>query len=143
VGIPTDIYDRPATMFVAQLVGSPKINLVRASCDGQNLVLDGSGYRVPVENVCENGAAALPESFTLGVRPEDVQLTPKGAFAGTIMLVEPLGVETLLHIKVDGQVIICTVPGIASAKLGDDVHFDIARERLHLFHPVTGARLNA
>jgi multiple sugar transport system ATP-binding protein len=141
-GSPTDIYDRPATMFVAQLVGSPKINLMRANCDGNDLVLAGSAYRVPIGSICGNGEPSLPEAFVLGVRPEDVRLTPDGAFAGTIMLVEPLGVETLLHIKLDGQVIICTVPGIAVAKLGDTVHFDIARERLHLFHPVTGVRLN-
>jgi multiple sugar transport system ATP-binding protein len=64
------------------------------------------------------------------------------AFAGSIILVEPLGVETILHIKVDGQVVICSVPGIAKAKLGDNVRFDIQRERLHLFDSITGARLN-
>jgi multiple sugar transport system ATP-binding protein len=141
VGTPTDIYDRPATMFVAQLVGSPKINLLRANCDGETLVLEGSDYRAPIAQVCQAGSV-LPESFILGVRPEDVRLEPKGAFAGSIMLVEPLGVETLLHIKVDGQVVICTVPGIARTKLGDNVRFDIQRDRLHLFDPVTGERLN-
>jgi multiple sugar transport system ATP-binding protein len=142
VGTPTDIYDRPATMFVAQLVGSPKINLVRANCDGESLVLEGSDYRVPIESICRQGNSSFPAAFILGVRPEDVRLDPKGAFAGSIILVEPLGVETILHIKVDGQAIICTVPGIAKAKLGDNVRFDIQRERLHLFDPITGARLN-
>jgi len=142
IGTPDDIYDRPATVFVAQLVGSPKINLLRANCSGQGLVLEGSNYAVPVTSICDSEQMALPESFILGVRPEDVRLNAKGTFAGSIGLVEPLGVETLLHIKVDGQVVICTVPGISRSKLGDDVRFDILRERLHLFNPVTGTRLN-
>ncbi len=146
VGTPEDIYDRPATVFVAQLVGSPKINLLRVSCAGEELSLDDSAYRVPMEGVCaatEAGADGLPPAFILGVRPEDVQLSAGGTFIGTIVLVEPLGVETLLHIRLDGQVVICTVPGIAKARLGDVVHFDVNKDRLHLFHPVTGARLNA
>jgi multiple sugar transport system ATP-binding protein len=146
VGTPDDIYDRPATLFVAQLVGSPKINLLRVNCDGKELILEGSAYTVPMQSVCSDGgqtAGALPPKFILGVRPEDVRLTSDGAFAGTIGLVEPLGVETLLHIRMDGQSVICTVPGITKARLGDAVRFDVNKERLHLFDAVTGRRLNA
>jgi multiple sugar transport system ATP-binding protein len=151
VGTPEDIYDRPATVFVAQLVGSPKINLLRVNCSGQDLILQGSEYRVPIQSVCAepgNGAPVqgieqgLPPAFILGVRPEDVLLAADGVFAGTIGLVEPLGVETLLHIRVDEQVVICTVPGIAKERLGDLIRFDLNKDRLHLFDPVTGARLN-
>jgi multiple sugar transport system ATP-binding protein len=147
VGAPDDIYDRPATVFVAQLVGSPKINLLRVNCDGNQIVLEGSAYKVPMRSVCADEVGAihespLPNAFILGVRPEDVRLAADGAFAGTIGLVEPLGVETLLHIRVDGQVVIGTVPGIARARLGDAVRFDVNRERLHLFDAVTGARLD-
>jgi multiple sugar transport system ATP-binding protein len=90
-----------------------------------------------------NGNGALPPSFILGVRPEDVRLTADGAFVGTIALVEPLGVETLLHIRVNGQLMVCTVPGISRARLGDTVRFEVNRERLHLFDSTTGNRLNA
>jgi multiple sugar transport system ATP-binding protein len=143
VGTPDDIYDRPATTFVAQLVGSPKINLLNASCDGGRLTLDGTNSSVSLAQVCDQAnAGSLPSQLVLGVRPEDVRLARDGAFAGTVTLVEPLGVETLLHIKLDGQSMVCTVPGIAAARLGENIRFDIARERLHPFHPVTGKRLN-
>src|SRR5512146_943749 len=65
-GTPDDIYDLPATTFVAQLVGTPKINLLPATrADGTVRVKD-SKVTVPAPRL------ALPDSFLLGVRPEDI-----------------------------------------------------------------------
>jgi multiple sugar transport system ATP-binding protein len=140
IGSPTDIYDRPATTFVAQLVGSPKINLLDAKCDGGTLCLAGSDNRVCLADVCGDGGT-LPEQFILGVRPEDVRLQADGIFGGEIVLVEPLGVETLLHIKVGEPTLVCTVPGISNTQRGDTVRFNVVRERLHFFDWTRGTRL--
>jgi multiple sugar transport system ATP-binding protein len=140
VGTPEDIYDRPASTFVAQLVGSPKINLLEASRENGMMRLARSSVQLPL---AELGAdyTKLPATFMLGVRPEDVQPQADGNFAGTIALVEPLGVETLLHIRVGEQPAVCTVPGIFSARLGEEMRFNIAQERLHYFHPASGERI--
>jgi multiple sugar transport system ATP-binding protein len=55
--------------------------------------------------------------------------------------VEPLGVETLLHIKIGEQTIVCTVPGISGVRRGDTVRFNVVRERLHFFDWARGTRL--
>jgi multiple sugar transport system ATP-binding protein len=142
IGSPTDIYDRPATTFVAQLVGSPKINLLDADCIDGIMCLARSDNRVCLADVCGNGGA-LPAKFILGVRPEDVRLQSDGAFGGEVILIEPLGVETLVHIKLGEQTLVCTVPGISGTRRGDNVRFNVVRERLHFFDPTQGTRLKA
>lgn len=140
VGSPEDIYDRPATTFVAQLVGSPKINLLRAATENGTLIVADSGMRLPACELC-NDPANLPQQFILGVRPEDVRPDPTGLFTGEIILTEPLGVETLLHIKIGEQMVVSTVPGITTARIGETVQFQVVRERLHFFNEVSGERI--
>jgi multiple sugar transport system ATP-binding protein len=142
IGSPTDIYDRPATTFVAQLVGSPKINLIDANCEDGTLCLARSENRVCLADVCGDGGT-LPPKFILGVRPEDLRLRPDGIFGGEVVLVEPLGVETLLHIKIGEQTLVCTVPGLSSTGRGDTVRFNVVKERLHFFDRTRGTRLKA
>ena len=142
VGTPEDIYDRPATTFVAQLVGSPKINLLDAATENCTLTLAGSDVHLPSCEVCSD-PKNLPKEFILGLRPEDVRPDPAGLFAGEIALTEPLGVETLLHIKIGQQTIVSTVPGISALRRGDNVKFGIVRERLHFFDRTSGARFTA
>jgi multiple sugar transport system ATP-binding protein len=75
----------------------------------------------------------LPVSLTLGVRPEDVQPAGDGVFSGQVALIEPLGVETILHIQNGGQTLLSIVSGMTHWRVGDTVRFNIVRERLHYF----------
>jgi multiple sugar transport system ATP-binding protein len=129
IGDPNDIYDRPASIFVAQLVGSPRINLVPAARENGNLHVENSPLVLPVPN----GDSELPGTFTLGVRPEDIQPAAEGNFEGTAVLIEPLGVETVVQIQAGEQIITSLVPGAVNIHIGDDVRFDIVQERLHYF----------
>ena len=142
VGTPEDIYDRPATTFVAQLVGSPKINLLNASTENGTLTLKGSDVHLPSCEVCAD-PKNLPTDFILGIRPEDVRPDPAGLFAGEVALIEPLGVETLVHIKIGEQTVVSTVPGISALRRGDNMQFGIVRERLHFFDRTSGLRFAA
>jgi ABC-type sugar transport system ATPase subunit len=137
IGTPTDIYDRPATIFVAQLVGVPRINLVEARRDNGTLSIMNSPIRLPVP-----ATGQLPGAFKLGVRPEHVQPDAQGEFTGQLVLIEPLGVESILHITVGEQSLVATVPGITQYKLDDEVRFNLVRERLHYFAN-DGIRINA
>jgi multiple sugar transport system ATP-binding protein len=130
IGTPRDIYDRPATTFVAQLVGTPRINLLEAAAiDGTVRVVDSTVHFPLAEG---NG---LPTSFLLGVRPEDVRLQSDGEFSGEIMLTEPLGVETIVHIKTGEQTLLSLAPGMTDVQVGEQARFSILRERLHYFEP--------
>jgi multiple sugar transport system ATP-binding protein len=123
-GAPVDIYDQPATTFVAQLVGTPRINLLEAARDGGEVSLKGGGLSLPAPRF------PLPASFLLGIRPE-----PKGAFLGKVFLTEPLGVETILHIRCGELTLLSLVPGMAAQRVGEELRFGILQDKLHYFGP--------
>jgi multiple sugar transport system ATP-binding protein len=129
VGDPNEIYDRPASVSVAQLVGSPRINLLPTDTVNGAMHVRSSSLSLPIEEA----KGDLPQSFTLGVRPEDISPNPEGEFVGDCILVEPLGLETVIHITVGEQSIKSLVSGLSDLKIGDDVRFDIVRDRLHYF----------
>jgi multiple sugar transport system ATP-binding protein len=134
IGTPTEIYDHPATTVVAQLVGTPRINLFDARNAGSYLSIDRSDINFSSQN------GQLPADFLIGIRPEDVRLGSDGAFSGRITLTEPLGVETIIHVRSGDQVLLSVVSGAAPFGIGTDIRFDIARERLHFFNR-DGARI--
>jgi multiple sugar transport system ATP-binding protein len=128
IGSPNDIYDRPATTFVATMVGTPRINLLQSARQDGKLYIDRSeiGFSLPAE-------PELPDTFLLGIRPEDVDLTPRGEFTGEVVLTEPLGVETILHVRTGEQTLMSIDTGVTELRVGSVVNFNIIRERLHYF----------
>lgn len=126
-GTPSDIYDRPATTFVAQLVGTPRINLFQATRENGSVRIKSSDLHIPAPKL------ALPAEFLLGIRPEDIRPRDSGEFLGRVVLTEPLGVETILHIKSGEQTMLSLVPGMTHVAMGDQVRFDIAQDKLHCF----------
>ncbi|HXF60831.1 MAG TPA: ABC transporter ATP-binding protein, partial [Caldilineaceae bacterium] len=130
IGTPHDIYDRPGTVFVAQLVGSPRINLLAATYAGKTVHVADSDIHIALDGA----RVGLPGAFTLGIRPEDVQITPEGAHTGEVTLVEPLGVETIIHIRSGRQTLLSMAAGMAPWRIGDRVRFDVARSHLHFFN---------
>jgi multiple sugar transport system ATP-binding protein len=136
-GTPEDIYDRPATTFVAQLVGTPRINLFPARREDHTLQVNNSSISLPVPESQE-----LPAKLVVGIRPEDVNPDPTGSFSGQVALTEPLGVETIVHIRAGQQTLLSLIPGMTALRIGDDVRFNIAPERLHCFQ-LDGKRVQA
>ena len=137
IGTPVDIYDRPANMFVAQLIGSPGINLLDTSLEDGTMHIDNSTIKISLNSHANN----LPEHFVTGVRPEDVHPVDNGDFNGEVALIEPLGVETILHIKSGGVTLLSTVSGMANWKIGDTIQFNIVHEHLHFFNKQTQKRI--
>jgi ABC-type sugar transport system ATPase subunit len=132
VGTPADVYERPADVFVARLVGSPGMN-----------VLEGRGRGMGDEGrVVEAGSLVVPVALTeyegqlfLGVRPEHVGLcaVDKGVGNGDVLVVEPRGNETIVHLNVGGQPLVARLPGLVDVQLGTRVGVKLDRSRLHLF----------
>jgi multiple sugar transport system ATP-binding protein len=128
IGTPGDIYDKPASTFVAQLVGIPRINLLEAKRQNGHLHICDSEITLPIPAELD-----VPQEFLLGIRPEDVSINADGDQQGEIILTEPLGVETVVHIRSDQQNLLSLVPGITDLKIGDRSKFSIVRSRLHFF----------
>jgi multiple sugar transport system ATP-binding protein len=127
VGKPEEIYDQPATTFVARLVGTPRINVFEAAPENGRMMIQDSELHLATPGT------KLPASFLVGIRPEDVDPDPDGPFSGRVILTEPLGVETILHIQSGRKTIISLVAGMTDIQVGQSIRFSITEERLHLF----------
>jgi ABC-type sugar transport system ATPase subunit len=139
LGTAEDIYDRPANTFVAQLVGTPRINLLRSTYTDGQVQIGGSGVKLPI---APNHNGQLPATLTLGIRPEHVAPASDGEFSGQLALIEPLGAETVLYITLGEQSILSMVSGISGYRIGEHVRFNIAHDHLHFFGR-EGVRLSA
>jgi len=128
IGTPDEIYDQPANTFVAQLVGTPRINLFNSVREDGKVHVPSSELNIPAP-----AGLALPGEFLLGVRPEDVKLDPEGEFSGRVALIEPLGVETIVHIHLGQLTLLSVIPGMTQVTFDDVIRFNIVQERLHWF----------
>lgn len=96
IGTPMALFQKPATRFVAGFIGSPAMNFLTMPASD----LPDWLPRVPMEAV-----EPLESTISVGIRPEHITLTPAGTghLEGRIELVEPLGSESLVHVRVSGH----------------------------------------
>ena len=92
VGPPADVYDQPASLFVASFVGSPGMNFIPGVAQATAFVPEGSHVRIPI------GRALPPGPVTLGVRPEYVREAADGPIAGRVVLDEYQGSFRIVHV---------------------------------------------
>jgi multiple sugar transport system ATP-binding protein len=146
VGEPLELYGRPANRFVAGFIGSPAMNFAEAVVteDAGQLSVSNPGLRIPVPPArTERLRAYKGQSITIGVRPEDLQIATNGraAFDALVEVVEPLGSEILLDVKVGPHVIVARVDPTVRAKVHETIRLAVDPERLHFFDPKTEAAI--
>jgi ABC-type sugar transport system ATPase subunit len=117
IGTPTEVYDRPATVFVATFIGTPPMNILPAGTfeSGEHLV---------------------------GVRPEHLTIGQAGPVAAVVRLVEHLGHETLITCDVHGTRVVARQNAADPTPAIDaDVYLDAALGQRHRFDPTTQRRI--
>ena len=136
-GTPIELYDRPATVFVAGFIGSPSMNFLPADASGETLALDNG--------VSLESTTLAQGRVTLGVRPEHLVSDDSGPIKISVQVVEQLGANTLLHGFLDGTNIemVASVPGHIIAPAGAVVSFSASPDNLHLFDTSSGKRIEA
>jgi ABC-type sugar transport system ATPase subunit len=144
IGRPMELYRAPATRFVAQFIGSPRMNLFAGEARDGDLVLPG-GERLPL------GGRARPGTAAAGFRPEDLAVAAgsagDGSAAGgpalpaTVELVEHLGDAALVHCRMAGGLaLLAKAPADTPLAPGAAVRLVYDPARAHLFD-VEGRRL--
>jgi multiple sugar transport system ATP-binding protein len=134
---PQEIYDRPASLFVADFIGAPSMNLLdahgRLSPGDSAVLLDGVAVAVPALR-----EAPPAEALVLGVRPEHVQLTDAGALRAEVFGTEYLGTTQIVTLRTDRGTLRARTRAGVTARIGETVGLSFRAEKLSLFDRASG-----
>ena len=128
VGTPRELYEAPQSLFVAQFIGSPKMNILDGVQTDKGFVLSGQGI-LPLK------ASVAGEAVSCGVRPEHISVVSKAAdVSGEVVLYEYLGSDCFIYVD-------CASLGVITVRVNDEVthetgqkvNLSFDRKRLHFF----------
>jgi multiple sugar transport system ATP-binding protein len=136
VGSPRELYERPASRFVAGFLGSPRMNFLpaRLQTPGETSLVDTLVWGItPLPFDSSNLATGT--QLSLGIRPEHVSLKAADGAAGVVVtVVEYLGSETYVHLETgQDEPLICRCEVSAGWQAGDRVELQLDIDNLHLF----------
>jgi len=134
IGTPLEVYETPRTLFAAQFIGSPAMNVLNAAVENGRVLLGGQAIAETNE----------PDgSVKLGIRPEHFVVDETGPIYMLVKLAEPLGANTLIHgtLASSGEDLTVSLQGVhvleASAS---EMRFSAEPGKAHLFDAETGLR---
>lgn len=139
IGKPLVLYDHPGNLFVAGFLGAPKINLLAArltDVERVGMTLPGGQHLFAAVDA---QTATYGETVTLGIRPEHLQLAhvnDAGAIAAKVVLVEHLGDQVLIYLRIEGiaDELCMKQPGHGNLLCyGDAIHVVFPRRHCMLF----------
>jgi ABC-type sugar transport system ATPase subunit len=143
IGTPAELYRHPATTFVAGFIGSPPMNLI--PCTARR---NGSGVLVELEDgqklhLAASAAVSVGDDKTiLGVRPEDIEIGrangAPGDLRGTVDIVEPLGADTMVVLKMGSAAVTVRAKPEISLEPWQIVDLGFSRKSWSLFDGETG-----
>lgn len=129
---PVELYDRPANMFVAGFIGSPKMNFARATPGKNDEVLIAEKVSAKLPGTSE---VRLTDNMTVGIRPEHITYShEKGDWKGMVTVEEQLGSDAFLYVDVpDIGLVTVRAVGERSFSRGDEIYLSFDPNRCHLF----------
>jgi multiple sugar transport system ATP-binding protein len=137
IGPPLDVYDHPQTLYVAQFIGSPAINVWRGTIER-----DGTRSRLRADSgaVLDLGRAqpAAETPVAAAFRPENLLVDPSGPLHARVDVVETLGPETYVYFDIAGVRTCARVDRAVRMSPGDRVRLAVAPDAIHLFDAASG-----
>lgn len=147
-GGPLEVYQRPRDLFVARFLGSPPMNLIKGRVvvqDGEPCFVDESitcRLAEPIRGALSRGDLPPEDEFFLGIRPESIRLASHGAAGlcvdGELLVVEPLGAEVLLLVRVGEHEIRLKADARERVEPAEKVRLVFDAREVHLFHGPSG-----
>ena len=136
-GRPQEIYDRPASMFVADFIGSPPMNFLKfqggLAKGAREVVVQGAAIAVP--ELREEVAAG---EMALGVRPEHIRFDDASKLRGSVYGAEYLGTTQIVSVETQDGIVKARVPADIAVRTGDTVGLSLNAARLSLFERASG-----
>ncbi|HTR14004.1 MAG TPA: ABC transporter ATP-binding protein [Roseiarcus sp.] len=141
VGSPTELYERPANVYVAGFIGSPPMNFLEGRVRADRVVLPAEQATLHMNGAAREALAnAAAGEIMVGVRPEHIVFSDKAAEGGAFSVVtavdtvEPLGHTTLVRTRLaSGRVINVLLAGKVRLKEGQPVYATFPPSRVYLF----------
>jgi multiple sugar transport system ATP-binding protein len=149
VAPPLELYRRPANRFVAGFIGSPAMNFIEGTLSAQEggCVFTSPVLSLPVSISSDGLRVPRGERVVLGTRPQHLTLGPPemrgpGVVHGSVVLVEPLGEEQIVHVVLrDGTRMVAVAPPAAPVQVDGAVSLRVDPQSVHLFSDRDGVRL--
>jgi len=142
---PYAIYSKPASTFVASFIGSPPMNLLKAKVSDSSgaTYLDTGAFKYKLTDVMAKPVKSSGSSdVTLGVRPEDFLLSPTktadSIFEAEIYVVEPLGANTVVDLKIGSEMLKIVTSGNFKGSVGQKLWVGFPDESVHVFDTSSG-----
>jgi len=139
VGSPMNLYHRPVSLFVAEFIGSPKMNLLHGHLvDAQEAYATVKVGDQLIKAAVDARHLKAGEKVQLGIRPEHIPLTSLGdgsLMSGHLQHIERLGDSSLLYVQMgEGQAVTTVkVEGSATTHAGTSLNLSLMPDQLHLF----------
>jgi len=150
VGTPLEVYERPQNLFVANFIGTPPMNFVRATVADGGARLEARGFALPAPPAAQALLASrVGKTVVAGVRPENVleqgrpTRGPTAPLQLTVDLAETLGDEVVVHGRQGDDAITFKMDPHHPPEMGAVVTAQVELDRLHLFDAETEQRLEA
>ena len=137
VGTPLEVYTKPKTLFTAQFIGSPAMNILKGECQSSQVNL--SSGAILKTNSKHNG------KVNVGLRPEDFTINEKGRIKLNVELVELIGANTLIHGRLENsnEILVASIAGVISeSEIGNQINLSFDENKLHLFDVNSNQRIN-
>lgn len=139
VGTPEGLYYSPANLFVADFIGTPPMNFIEVSLEEEEkLFVATENFRLPLSDGMAQKVRRTVTSreALLGIRPEDIVIG-QGGIEGEVYVVEPLGRDVLVTIRIGKVSFKVLTPSGFKATIGEQVHLTFSTEKIYLFDKAT------
>jgi multiple sugar transport system ATP-binding protein len=144
IGTTSEIYDKPRTLFVANFIGSPSMNLMDSEVvyNEERAILRSGDFALEITEFAETvRRRSKGRELVLGIRPEDVCLdikkTAREGIESEVQLVEPIGARSIYHLKISGLTVLAKAYAIPEVDVGTKLWVTFNRDRLHVFDKKT------
>ena len=139
-GTPQEIYDRPATMFVADFIGSPPMNFLKfgAALRKGDRKVGVRGAEIVIPELREDGGEA---EYALGIRPEHIRFDDSSKLRGAVYGAEYLGTTQVVAVETADSMLKARIPADVPVKVGEQVGLSLNGPRLSVFDKASGRAL--
>jgi multiple sugar transport system ATP-binding protein len=138
VGTPFDIYNHPVDSYVATFVGTPTMNLFKGFIEKNRACIQRDLFEFELDPSTLQRLNGFTGEITLGIRPEDLSISPTRGLEGRIYGIENMGMGKIITLKIGEQRIKVSVDAEQEVQMDAVFSFQLKQEKLHFFNTDNG-----